>query len=380
MNSQVTHLTANIRTRVLQNQTVHIKRVLPGKGKITVKKNEEIKPYDILGSYILSAGFSSINIAKKLGVNPKRGEIFLQKPLGSTIFRGELLALRNELIGQKTITAPTDGYLDSYNQDTGELRIRFLTKELKLTSGVFGIVDDVNLSSNEILIKTFVTQAFGLFGSGIEREGILNIISTEGNIIQAKQIQESMSNQILVAGALIYGDALKRAIGIGVQGVITGGISAYDYKSMVGVLDPTKKIGTDEGISIVATEGYGPIPIGDDIFQQLKNFNGKYVFVNGNQGKILLPIGNADSILSLRKIALPIKKSPESLPEIKMGEIEVGQKVRVIWPPFMGAQGKVLGIDASTSILESGLKTFLVTVETKNRKIKVPFTNLEILI
>ena len=60
-------------------------------------------------------------------------------------------------------------------------------------------------------------------------------------------------------------------------------------------------------------------------------------------------------------------------------DLRNGMRVRVEGTSFIGEQGTVLAIDQKLTLLESGAKDYLATVETKSRKLKVPVNNLEIL-
>lgn len=371
-------LLVNRRLRINRHKCTHVKRSILGSGKLLVQKNDDVRPYDIIGKAAVSGGFSALNIAKSLGVNPRDGLQYLQKPLGSKIYKGELLLFKQGLLGKKVVTSPTDSVIESYNQATGELRLKFIAKEVPVPAGVYGIVDEVDQISGEVLIRAMVDEVFGILGSGRERGGILTILGNQHSLIQRSQITAGLSQHILAAGSLIYGQALREAVSLGVYGLITGGLNASDCRALMGCLDPVKKIGTDVGISVMATEGYGPIPIGEDIYELLKSYDQKYIFLDGNMARLLLPSDNSESILTLRKIALPIKKVV-SFPHLDAEEVKVGNKIRIIWPPFAGIQGTVIGVDKTATVLESGIPTFMLTIETAKQKIKVPYPNVELI-
>ncbi len=372
-------LVANVRTRIQVNRVTHVKRSLIGEGKLTVRVGEEVQPQDILGQSLLSAGFSAVNIAKMLNVRPSEGGKYIQRPTGKVIYKGELLALKKEIFGKKVVVAPTDGLIETYDAKTGELRLRFLSKEIPLTAGIIGIVDNVNYVTNEVIIKTMVTEIFGILGSGRERSGVLNILGAPGDLVHPTQIQTQMHQQIILTGGLVDSSILRKAAGFGLSGIVCGGLNVVDYRSIMGSINPAKRVGTDVGISIVVTEGFGLIPVGSDIFNLMRPFGGKFVFLNGNINQVLLPTATADSILTLRKSSLPLEKVHDMVPEVELGEIKIGLKVRIIWPPFMGAQGKVISIDQTPTVLESGISTILLTLETTKQKLKIPYTNIEII-
>lgn len=372
-------LYANSRQRVLSNRVVYVKRSLPGKVNITVSKNQEVIPYDVLGSSSINPGFFSINLAQKLGVSIGDALKYLQRPIGQTIFKGELLASKKGFFGKTNILAPTDGVIESYSNQTGELRLKFIPRQKPLVAGVYGIIEEVNNQTGEILIKTLVTEIRGIYGTGNEKGGFLNVLGNRGDLVSEDQITPDLAGHILVSGSLIYGEALRQAAGHGIAGIISGGFNVDDFKSIAGSIYLQSQ-SPQVSISIIGTEGFGLVPIGDDLFNLIKSYNDKFVFINGKERRLWLPSNSSDSILTLRKTALPKKDLPmPGLPELNTEPIKVGFKVRIIWPPFMGSQGKIVSIDKSVTVLESGISTYLLTIETPSRKIKVPYTNIEII-
>ena len=245
---------------------------------------------------------------------------------------------------------------------------------------MFGIVEDVNQKEGAILIKTLATLVYGVIGFGNQRGGTLQFVGNQTGPVYSSQISTGMNQHILVAGALVFRDALKKAAGLGVQGVVSGGLNLADYRAIVGSLDVKQRMETDVGITVLASEGFGPLPMGEDIYQILREFENNFDLIDGHQKQLILPSDKADSIIRLRKISLPQTLQPVTEPEVQLGELALGIKVRLVWPPLMGAQGKVVAIDNSPTMLESGISTYLVTVETSQRKVKVPFTNVEIII
>ena len=130
----------------------------------------------------------------------------------------------------------------------------------------------------------------------------------------------------------------------------------------------------------MVTEGYGALPIGDDIFQILKEHEGKYVFLSGNNPRLLLPSIEPDSIIRIRKVALSPHASLEKSPNTRIIETAVGESVRLIWPPYMGSQGQIVAIDEQPTLLPSGINCIMATVELKLRKLRVPLNNLEVIV
>ncbi len=115
----------------------------------------------------------------------------------------------------------------------------------------------------------------------------------------------------------------------------------------------------------------------------LSRYDGRYVSVDGNAALIYLPSFESNSIIKVRSHQLPplpddnltaLDEQPKQIVAIKNG-----MQVRIIGNSYAGWQGKVKALDQSETVLPSKIKTFLATVETKTRKIKIPVDNLEVI-
>lgn len=367
-----------VRPRVVSNSCVRVTRKIKGSGTLSIAKNQEVSPHDILGSSLINPGFTVINLSKELKLSPEQAIKTLQKNANVPIYKGELLAKKKSLFGSQAILSPTDCMIESVNHSTGELTLKLLPKQIPLLSGVFGIVDEINTLTGEVYIKTMATQIVGVFGSGRERGGFLRIIGSPSALINTPQLSPSMKGDILITGGLVFGDALKKAMEYQIDGLLSGGLNMDDYLSITGSLFEEHKSHTDIGMSVIATEGFGPLSIGSDIYQVVQKYEGKYVFINGFSSRLTLPDSSADAILKARKIALPpVSGNLKYVPEVQLQPLVPGRKVRLIWPPFAATQGTVISIDGSSTLLPSGVSAVCALVELPNKKIKVPITNLE---
>lgn len=373
-----------VRLRVEKDVIVRISRVLPGKGNITAFVNQEVRPSDIIGTSNISSGFRILNLATFLDVVPKEVEKYLKREVGQRIYKGELLAYKPGGIfgGKKTVVAPTDGILDYLNPETGEMKMTLLPKKIELPSGVFGIVEKVDSQKGVITIIAQVSRVHGMLGTGKLRDGTLELLGKRDQLVVKSMITPSSEGRIIVGGSLVYKDGISTAVSCGINGIITGGINAKDYKSMAGgrLIFP-KKLENDIGISIVVCEGFGSIPIGEDIYEILSPYHNRYVSIDGNRAVVELPSFEESSLLRVRATKLAPVLVDVNLDEegSRVSEIKVGLKCRVVGNSYPGEQGKVIAIDVSPTLLSSGIASFLATIETKRRKIKIPVVNLEVI-
>ncbi len=375
----VKSLSASLRPRIKRQTPTHVIRSISGTGSIKVVIGEEVQAKDVIGESQLSAGFFTVKLADKLKVSKSDATNYLQKPMGATIFGGELLAFKKTVFGQIAVTSPSDGVMESYDIEQGQLKLKYIPKLTPLISGVNGIVDRVDSGTGEISIKTMVTEIVGVLGAGRDRSGILNILNNGQELINSQQIIPEMSQHILVGGS-VFGEALHKATEINVHGIVAGGVNMHDFRAMVGTLSRDRRMGSDSGISLMATEGFGPMVVGQDIMDELQPFNGRFVILDGNSQKLLLPSDDTDSIMALRKVAFPnVRGWSLAVSEARIIDLKVGMKVRIIFPPFAGNQGKIIAIDRSPTTLPSGVTTYMVTIETPHRKIKLPYPNIEVI-
>lgn len=377
------NLVVNRRLRVEQNIISHVRRSFLGSSKILVQVGQEVHPDTLVGKSTQSSGFHKINVAKVLQVNHKEAKKYLQRSVGQKIFKGELLALKPAglLEKEKYIIAPADGIIDFFDEDSGELKLTFSPKNVDLPAAVYGIVDKVDNFLGEVMIRTEATRIHGVFGSGAARGGVLQVLSSRDILSASRIIPAAFSESIVVGGGLVYKDAIAAAIECGLKGIITGGINAKDFKGMSGGgLTTGNRLGTDVGLSIMVTEGFGSIPVGIDLFEILLKYQNRFVILDGNRARLSLPSYNSDCLLRIRKTRLPLDKESlvEKTDELEALELKIGSKVRVIDNHVLGIQGEVVLIDNTATLLKSGIRVNLVTVETKTKKVRVPYSNLEI--
>lgn len=376
---------AVLRVRVLKDVISRVHRSLKGKGQILVSVGQEVTPDEIIGEASVSSGFRTLNLATLLSVKPQEVEKYLAKNLGQRIYKDELLAFKRGGLfwGKKVVVAPTDGILDFINPKTGEVRMTFLPKKQKLPSGVYGIVEYIDKIRGQVIIRTQVSKIYGMFGSGKLRDGTLQFLGKREDLIGQNAISARLGDDILVGGSLIFKDAISEAISASVNGIITGGINAKDFRGMAGGrLNFPRKLENDIGVSIVVCEGFGSIPIGEDIYQILSEYEGKFVSLDGNKAIINLPSFESSSIIKVKNTKLPpIREGGLDLNVLDSGisELTLGMRVRVVGNAFAGNIGKLVGLDQSETLLPSGIRTFLATIETKRRKIKLPVANIEVI-
>ena len=376
-------LFGSYRLRIEKNKIIHIRRrLINAKGQIKVSVGQEVCPQDVVAEGHTCSGFRTIHLAAELKVSRKKADGYLMRQIGQNIYQGELLAMKKDFLGlsKQLILSPVDGVIETYDHQNGNLKIQLTPKTIRLVSGVYGIVDAIDEVTGTVLIRTMANMVYGVLGSGKEREGLLKILGPSDMLTSSKQIPSQAQGRIVVAGGLVFMAALEKALDVRLNGIISGGINASDYRSMAGgQWNIWHKHWSDVGLSLMVTEGFGAAPIGEDIFSLLQNYNESFVMLDGNRSRLILPINEQNSMIYIRKTGLPTKLQADPSPEVGLWPIREGVRVRIVSTPFLGLQGKVEAIDQTLTKLPSGLETYLVTVGSGSRKIRVPYSNLEVM-
>ncbi|MBI2019065.1 hypothetical protein HYS95_00155 [Candidatus Daviesbacteria bacterium] len=374
------------RIRIQKDVIIRVVRVLKGRGSVNVRVGQQVSPEEIIGTGTTMAGFRTLNVATLLGISAKDIQKYLKIKLGQKIYKGELIAYKRSgfLSGEKVVTSPADGVADFLNEKSGELKISFLPKKNDLPAGVYGIVEKADYQRGQVIIRAQASRIHGVLGSGRPRDGILKFLSRKDELINKDRIRPEYDGQVLVGGSLFFKDAISSCISSGVSGIITGGINAEDFRGMIGgrLVFP-QKIECDVGISVVVCEGFGSVATGDDIFETLQQYEGKFVFLDGNNALVNLPSFSSSSLIKVKNTQLP---EFQNLPadnferSKNLTELQQGMKVRVVGNAYFGEQGKLVALDNTPTLLPSGVKASLATIETSRRKLQVPVANLEVIV
>ncbi len=373
----------NMRMRISKDEVIYIQRTLPSATEvINVKIGDEVTPHDILAEGKKASGFRTVNLANELHVSSLEAPKFLKRAMGNNIFKDELLASKEGIfgLGGNILLSPVDGILDYYDDKTGRLRIKLFPKNIKLVCGVWGVIEEIDEAKGMITIKTMASLVYGVLGSGKSREGTLNVIGSKEVLVGSRQLEQTMRGQIIVGGEVVFSDGLEKAVELGIAGIISGGINAKDYKAIAGGWNIYNKQWSDTGLSLLITEGFGSIHMGEDIFSLLQQSNGKFSIIDGNRNRLILPSDDNSCMIYIRKTKLSRDSFVERLPELNMVDLQIGQKVRIVGQDYLGYQGIVEAIDKTVSQLPSGICSTIVLVNTKSKKIRTAYQNLEIII
>ena len=181
--------------------------------------------------------------------------------------------------------------------------------------------------------------------------------------------------KIIVGGSFISLQAYKKAIELKIAGIIVGGFNYFDLKDILGYTLGVAITGTENlTTSLIVTEGYGKIKMGERTFKLLEKHNGKFVSINGAT-QIRAGVIRPEIVIPLKKNEIP----KDYIEEKKQLGIQEGSQVRVIRAPYFGKIGQVQSLPPELQKMESETMVRVAEVKIDNKSYIIPRSNLEML-
>jgi len=227
------------------------------------------------------------------------------------------------------------------------------------------------------VVEADVTLIQGIFGIGGEAYGPIKLACREpSEELTAAHIVPEMKGAVVIGGARMEGEAIRKAISVGVSALVSGGIDDQDLKEVLGYDLGVAITGSEKiGLSLIVTEGFGDIAMADRTFRLLQSRAGAAAAVNGAtqiRAGVMRP-----------EIVIPIENSSKEA-TIDESEIDttlkVGATVRIIRDPYFGRIGKVAAMPSELRVLDSGSKARVLEVSVDSQeRIVVPRANVELI-
>jgi len=352
-------------------------RILPLKGKVLVKKGDKVKAEDIVAETLLPGKVLPFNLSNKLGVTADLIGQYLKVKAGDKIKKGQVMAVTNGFLGffKTSVKSPIDGEIESISKITGQMLLREPRIPIQVKAFIDGIVVDV-IKEEGVVIENKSAYIQGIFGLSGERSGEIKMLAdSPDEVIKPDKIDDSCKDKVIVCGALVSYDVIKKAQKVGVSGIISGGIDDQDLKKLLGYNIGVAITGHENiGLTIVVTEGFGIIKMANNTFSLLKSFEGHKASIHG--------ITQIRAGVMRPEIIIPIEFKEDELKaeEPKMATLEIGTTIRVIRQPNFGLIGKVTGLPEKLTKVESETMVRILEAELETgEKVTIPRANVEVI-
>lgn len=366
---------------VVPGAMARIERRLPYPGEVLVREGSRVEPEDIIARTLRPAPPQIINVARTLGIPP--GEVLraMDHEVGNKVSAGKRLAHVRSPFG-RSCAAPVGGMITAIDGETGYVTIAPDPEEHALQAAVRGLVMEV-LPYEGVVIETPAAQAYGAFGVGEERSGVLRLLALDpADVIQADKIDAKSAYAIIICGASIGAAALRRAVKEQVRGVIVGGIEERELREFLGWADssswrvgvhswqwPSPRLVSDPKLTLVVTEGFGARPMNQAIFDLLSAQDRQEALIDGTT--------------SLRRpqrrprVVVPISRGAQAEPP--RPQLRPGASVRLLDAAHLGQTATVRTLPAAPRRVGSGARLAAVEVITEDGPLWLPRTCVEVL-
>lgn len=362
---------------VAENTVIRKNRRLPLKGEVLVRVGQAVEAEDVVAQTSLPGEMKPVNVVSRLGIAPEELPQVMLKQEGDTVAENEPFARTKGLFGlfKTECRSPIDGTLESVSRVTGQAIIRGRPTLLQKTAYARGrIVDVQEAESATVEIRGTFVQ--GIFGIGGEAHGPLEVLADAPDAtLEADLIKPGHAGKILVVGSLVTSEAVKQAIRCGVKGIVSGGLNDAELRDFLGYELGVAITGEEDlGVTLVITEGFGPISMARGTFELLGKRAGLVASINGAT-QIRAGVIRPEVIIPLADRQAPISEGPDA-----DSVLQIGTPLRAIRDPYFGRIGVCTALPVELVRLSSETRVRVLEVEFEDgERAVLPRANVELI-
>ena len=360
--------------KVLKSTKVRKERRLPIKGKVNKIIGDQLTPDEIVATTDLPGNVQIIKVASQLNIGPVDIFDILKVKTGDKVLKGDLIAQTQGLFGmfKSELFAPINGTIESISDVTGQLIMREAPIPVEIDAYMSGAVTEV-IDNEGVVIKTHAAFIQGIFGIGGEARGNIEVlVNGRDEELTENLLNESHSGKIIIGGSFISLNAFKKAMKLNIAGIVVGGFNYFDLEDIIGYTLGVAITGSEDiPTSLIVTEGYGKIQMGQQTYDLLKSHDKEFASINGAtqiRAGVIRP-----------EIVIPYNENSSSGEISSASEkgIQKDSLVRVIRAPHFGSMGRVLDLPHKLHKMESETMVRVAIIDVNGEKYTIPRSNLE---
>lgn len=368
--------------KVKKEITVQKARRLPIPGEVLVAKGDKVDFDTTVARTRVPGDVETIRASQMLGIEADDIEElgqYMLKNAGNRVSKGEIIAKRSSFFGlsKAFVESPIEGTIEHVSDVTGQVTIREDPVPIEVKAYIPGRIVGV-IRSEGVVVETAAAFIQGIFGIGGETHGQIRMAvkSPEGSLT-ADLLESSDKGKVLIGGSMVTGEALKKAVDIGVRGIVSGGVEDRDLKDLLGYEIGVAITGHEESVvTLVITEGFGKMRISDKTFELLRSCEGMEAALNGAT-QIRAGVIRPEIIVPRDRVSTGELRDDRA--SFSKG-MQPGMMVRIIAEPFFGAIGTILSLPVELQDVESESAVRILEVQLEDRrKVVIPRANVEII-
>jgi hypothetical protein len=351
-------------------------RRLPLTGTVLVEQGARVSAEQVVARTELPGKVTMMNLANLLGVLADELDPLLAVKPGDPIKKGQLLGEKKSFlrIFGATVESPIDGTFESVSKVTGQAVLREPPSPVEVKAYIDGKVVEV-IANEGVVVESEAALVQGIFGLAGEAHAELVVVgSSPDAVLEPAALAAEHAGKIVIGGGLTSLAAMRRAIALGVAGVVVGGFSYQDVRELLGYDVGVAVTGTEDlGTTLVLTEGFGGISMAAATYELLVRHAGRPASISGAT-QIRAGVIRPEVI-----IPDPIDP-PAAQANGHSAGLEIGAPVRVIRAPHFGAIGAVAGLPVELQKMPSETMVRVVEVDIQGKgRVVIPRANVEVI-
>lgn len=364
--------------KVAAKTALTVRRSLPVPGEVLVALGDRVNAETVVARTYTDGDIIPAHVARQLGVPASELPGAMLKKVGDDVREGEIIARSKGVFGmfRREATSPGSGTIESISATTGQAMIRGPKYPVEVKAYLPGRVAAI-LEREGAIIENEAMHVQGIFGIGGEAFGPIRVACpTPEEPLDAHRLAPAMRGCVVIGGARMTAEALKRAREIGVAALVSGGIDDQDLKDFLGYDLGVAITGSERlGLTFIVTEGFGDIAMADRTHRLLAAQEGKSASVTGAT-QIRAGVMRPEIVVALGDGTL----SGAVERERSEGELALGTQVRVIRDPYFGRIGSVAALPTEPQVLGSGSRARVLEVALAGgERVVVPRANVELI-
>ncbi len=361
----------------VSTRTVVLKtRRLPLKGEVVVNAGDRVEPDTVVAETYLPGPVHNVNVSNSLAMAPEDVPECMRKQQNDTVEKGDMIAESKGIFGlfKSSVQSPVTGTVELVSEVTGQVLIREPSVPVQIKAYIDGRVTEV-MAGEGVVVETVGACIQGIFGIGGEVHApIRQIVESPDAGITGDMIDEGCAGRIICGGSMISLDALRKLISVGASGVVVGGIRYHDIGDLLGYQIGVAVTGGENiGLTVVVTEGFGPLPMAERTFELIGSFDGRDASMSGAtqiRAGVIRP-----------EIIISSKEGDDHTDRLNLAGrgLEPGTPVRLIRKPWFGEIATVTALPEQPARLPTGAIARVLEARRPNGDIvTVPRANVEI--
>jgi hypothetical protein len=347
---------------------VVVRRMLPVPGEVLVQRGQPVEALNIVARAAAPHRYRLINVARELAQpNVDMEQVMLKAERDQVNINEPIARAQGGLpFFQRVAKAPVAGQIAAIGP--GWVLLETEGAVIELPAFINGIVARV-IPDRGVVIEASGAVVEAACGFGGEAYGSFKrVVNTPFETVAAEALDDNLKNMIILAGRSLDEAVLRQAEEVQVRGIVVGSIDA----ALLNLEPPVK-------VRVVATEGFGDIPISAYTFGILGTLDGREVSIRGQTPHLLSSLSQAAE--DSQPLILATSGKASALAAVSDKEtkhtLSTGSRVRVTRGQFFGASGTITALPSKPQATANGLVAPGALVNLGDASPYIPLANLE---